>query len=83
MKRIEPFTTAYGTKIESTTLIEIIRRIKNRDEHQAIITEVLRTVLPEHDNDIDEAYEVYDYCQDFVDEEEINNELAKHNHNLR
>jgi hypothetical protein len=79
MKRIESFTTTYNTKIDTTVLSEVIRRIKSQDDPQNIIVEELREALSVHDNDIDEAYEIYDYCQDLVDEENLETEIKRFN----
>lgn len=80
MNRIEPFITSYGTKIDSKRLSDIIRRIKRGESEQNIITEELRSLLPLHEQDIDEAYEIYDYCFDLVDEETLETEIERFSH---
>lgn len=68
---VDPFTTTQGRTVTTKTLLEIIRRIKKGDDYREIINEELSDIPVDEETDVDEAYEVIDYCQDKVDQEEL------------
>jgi len=78
---IKPFTTTFGRTVQVKTLLEVIRRIKNKDEYTEIIYETLDEIPVDEDRDIDEAYEVIDYCQDIVNQEELEYYIEHTKHN--
>jgi len=67
--------------VQVKTLLEVIRRIKNKDEYTEIIYETLQEIPVDEDRDIDEAYEVIDYCQDVVNQEELEYYIEHTKHN--
>ena len=80
---IKPFTTSFGRTIPVKTLLEVIRKIKSKEEYRAIIEDTLNELPVDEEKDIDEAYEVIDHCQDIVNQEELEYyiEHTKHNKN--
>lgn len=68
---VDPFTTTHGRTVPTKILLEVIRRIKNNDDYREIINENLSEIPVSEETNVDEAYEVIDYCQDIVDQEEL------------
>ena len=65
------YTTNYGTKITGRVLETIKERIKADHDWQRIITDELRDVIPVHDEDLDEANEVYNFVLQSIYEDEL------------
>jgi len=65
------YTTNYGTKITGRVLETIKERIKADHDWQRIITDELRDVIPVHDEDLDEANEVYNFVLESIYEDEL------------
>ena len=78
---IKPYITTFGTTIPVKTLLEVIRRIKNKDEDDVIINETLHSLYVNEENSLDEPYEVLDYCQDIVNQEELDYYIEHTKHN--
>jgi|688.fasta_scaffold2512106_2 hypothetical protein len=78
---IKPFTTTFGRTVQVKTLLEVIRKIKNKEEYTDIITESLQELPVDEERDVDEAYEVIDYCQDIVNQEELEYYIEHTKHN--
>jgi hypothetical protein len=78
---VDPFTTTQGRTVTTKTLLDVIRRIRNGEDYREIINEELSDLPVDEERDVDEAYEVIDYCQDLIDQEELNYliEHTKHN----
>jgi hypothetical protein len=60
---IPPYTTCYGTTIPSRFLRAAAERILQGDDWQRIMNEELRDAIPQHEEDYDEANEVYNYIE--------------------
>ncbi len=60
---IEAFTTRYGTTIPARVIRDIIRDIVEGVDYQRTITDHLREFIPEHDDDLEEASEVYNHAE--------------------
>ena len=78
---VDPITTTQGRIVTTKTLLDVIRRIKNGEDDREIINEELSDIPVDEERDVDEAYEVIDYCQDKIDQEELDYliEHTKHN----
>lgn len=78
---VDPFTTTQGRIVSTKILLDVIRRIRNGEDYQEIINEELHDIPVDEERDVDEAYEVIDYCQDKIDQEELDCliEHTKHN----
>jgi len=68
---VDPFTTTQGRIVTTKTLLNVVRRIKNGEDDREIINEELSDIPVDEEKDVDEAYEVIDYCQDRIDQEEL------------
>ena len=68
------YTTSYGRTISARILGNVRRDILEGIDYQKTITDHLRDPIPVHDEDLDEANEVYNHVQALVDDEE--NDLA-------
>ena len=68
---VDPFTTTQGRVVSTKILLDVIRRIRNGEDYREIIYEELSDLPVDDEKDIDEAYEVIDYCQDVIDREEL------------
>jgi DNA-directed RNA polymerase subunit RPC12/RpoP len=67
---MNPYTTTYGTVIAPGILRAVKADILGGVDHQKTITDHLRDPIPVHDEDHDEAVEIYDYVQSIIDDEE-------------
>jgi len=66
--RMKPYTTSRGTKISQRILCDLMDSISKGDDYQRSITDHLRDVIPVHDDDLDEANEVYNHVEAVMDE---------------
>jgi hypothetical protein len=65
---MEAYTTSNGTKIGTAILQRVYDDIVAGVDYQKTINDWLRDPIPVHDEDLDEANEVYNHVQDLVDE---------------
>lgn len=65
------YTTRHGREIPKRALREVVRRIRAGDDFQDIITDELREFIPEHDEDLDEATEVFNHCEELETDERV------------
>ena len=63
MNSIPNYTTAYGTLISQPILSELIESIRKGEDSQKSIVDHLRDGIPQHDNDLEEAMEVYNHAE--------------------
>lgn len=68
MAQIESYTTTRGTKISQRILRDLMDSISKGEDCQRSITDHLRDVIPVHDDDLDEAMEVYNHAESVMDE---------------
>ena len=68
MAEIEPYTTSRGTKISRRILCDLMESIRKGEDLQTAITDHLREIIPVHDDDLDEAMEVYNHAESVMDE---------------
>jgi hypothetical protein len=61
---MKPITTSWGRVIPSRVLEEIRSDIMDGVDWQRTITDHLRDLIPEHEEDQDEAMEVYNQVED-------------------
>lgn len=64
----ETYTTRYGTTIPASTLRKIRHDVLNGVDYQQTETDHLRDLIPEHDQDMDEASEVISYVESLMEE---------------
>jgi hypothetical protein len=64
--KVEPYETRFGRVFPSRVLETVIGRIREDHDSQRVITEELRDLIPVHDEDLDEAMEVYGHCEDIL-----------------
>ena len=65
---IKPYTTSHGTKISATILRYIYDDIIAGVDDQKTVNDWLRDPIPQHDEDLEEANEVYDHVESLVDD---------------
>ena len=66
--KLAPFTTSYGRKISTGVLMSLMTDIRMGKDYQDSITNHLRDILPEHDDDLDEASEVYNHAETLLED---------------
>lgn len=66
---MKPYETRFGRTLPTRALRAVVDRIKRDEDCQRIITEELRDFIPVHEDDLDEAMEVYGHCEELADEE--------------
>lgn len=66
-----PYTTRFGTTISSRILSELMRSIAAGTDWQTSITDHLRDAIPTHDEDYDEAMEVYNHAEQILEDQAI------------
>lgn len=67
---METYTTTHGTKIGVAILRRVYDDIIAGADYQKTINDFLRDPIPQHDEDLDEANEVYDHVQRIIDDAE-------------
>ena len=67
---MEPYTTTHGTKIGGSILRRVYDDIIAGVDYQKTINDWLRDPIPQHDEDLEEANEVYDHVQRIIDDGE-------------
>ena len=68
MAKIEHYTTTRGTEISQRILCDLMESIRKGEDTQRSITDHLREVIPVHDDDWDEAMEVYNHAESVMHE---------------
>jgi DNA-directed RNA polymerase subunit RPC12/RpoP len=66
---MDNYTTTYGTVIAPGVLRAVKADILGGVDHQKTLNDYLRDPIPVHDEDHDEAVEIYDHVQSIVDNE--------------
>jgi len=69
---MEPYITEQGTVVEGTLLIEVIKKIKTEVLYTDIIDFIAKNVT--HFNSeqrFDDICEIHDFCEDYVEQEEL------------
>ena len=61
------YTTTYGRTIGSAILQHIYDDIIAGVDHQKTLNDLIRDPIPQHDEDFEEASEVYDHVQHTID----------------
>lgn len=64
----EPYTTNYGTRIPGRVIGEVGADILAGVDYQKTITDHLRDLIPAHDEDLEEANEVYNYVESLIED---------------
>jgi hypothetical protein len=64
----EPYTTKYGTIIPGRVIGEIGAEIYAGVDYQKTITDHLRDLIPDHDQDLEEASEIYGYVESLFED---------------
>ena len=72
-----PYTTRFGTTISSRILSELMKSIAAGTDSQTSITDHLRDPIPPHDEDLDEAMEVYNHAEGLLEEQAIEDLWSK------
>lgn len=62
----EPYTTNYGTIIPGRVIGEIGAEIYAGVDDQKTMNDHLRDLIPAHDDDLEEANEVYNYVEGLI-----------------
>jgi hypothetical protein len=68
-----PITTSWGRVIPSRVLEDIRKDILDNVDWQRTITNHLRDLIPEHEDDCEEAMQVYNQVEDDLHCEHLNN----------
>lgn len=64
----EPYTTNYGTIIPGRVIGEVGEDILAGVDYQKTQTDHLRDLIPAHDEDLEEANEVYNYVEGLIED---------------
>ena len=67
----KPYTTRFGTTIPPRILSDLIESIAAGTDWQRSITEHLRDTIPERDEDLEEAMEVYNHAEQILEEQVV------------
>lgn len=67
---MEPYTTTYGTKISTRILHHVYDDIIAGVDDQKTLNDWLRDPIPEHAEDMEEAYEVYSHVEYLINDAE-------------
>jgi predicted nucleic acid-binding Zn ribbon protein len=67
---MNPYTTNYGTVIAPGILRAVKADILGGVDHQKTLNDYLRDPIPQHEEDLDEANEVYNHVESIIGEEE-------------
>ena len=65
---MDNYTTTYGTVITPGILRAVKADILGGVDYQKTITDHLRDLIPAHDEDLEEANEVYNYVESLVED---------------
>jgi hypothetical protein len=79
---MEAYTTSNGTKIGTAILQRVYDDIVAGVDYQKTINDWLRDPIPVHDEDLDEANEVYNHVQELVDDASLDRYPCVHGHVL-
>jgi hypothetical protein len=62
------YETSYGNTIPSSAIRSAVMRLGRGEDWQRVAYDEFRDHLPEHDEDLDEANELLNYCESVVDD---------------
>ena len=66
MQQLTSFKTSWGSQISPYIQQNVIKRIKAKDQLNAIIEEELKDILDRHSDQYDEAHEIYSHCENLI-----------------
>lgn len=67
---MKTYTTRFNTIISPRILSDLMESIRAGEDTQDSITDHLRDVIPQHDEDFEEAMEVYNHVEQLIYDEE-------------
>lgn len=67
----KPFTTSRDSVIPGSAMARVEERIRKLEDWELILNEELREHIPEHADDLEEAWEAYRECELRIEDEEI------------
>lgn len=76
MRNTTTYTTSYGRTIPAKIIQELINDIQKGVDFQRSINDHLCDIIPKHENDLDEATEIYNHAEEIYYDANLSQILA-------